>query len=74
MEHWDYDWWFFGFEDEFAYSHFEETHGEIGRLVDSCFWEDVDPTVVGIVEEFNRMVHGRLADSSGTERWMSINW
>lgn len=51
MEHGDDEGRAVGFEDEFAYAHFEEAHGEVGGLVDSCFGEDVDPGIVGGVEE-----------------------
>lgn len=74
MKHRDYDRWIFWFEDELTYAHFEESHGEIGGLVDACFRKNVDPAVVRLIEESDGVVHGRLVDSSGAKRWIAIDW
>ena len=48
--------------------------GRSGSLVDSCFREYVDPTVVWSIEEGDGMIHGWLVYSSWSKRCMSIDW
>ena len=73
MEHWYYDGWVVWFEDEFTYSHFEESHGELGSLVYSCFGEYVDPTVIWLIEKGDGMIYGGLVYSSWPKRRMSVD-
>ena len=42
-------------------------------MVDAGFGEDVDPAIVGVVEEGYCVVHGRLVYSSWSPWWMTID-
>lgn len=43
-------------------------------MVDAGFGEDVNPTVVRVVEESYGVVHGGLVYATRSPRWIAVDW